>query len=136
MLDREGLLGMTASAPLRGDGEPEVIGVISSIGDDDIGGHTVDERSGLRGVTGLAGGQGEANRTSQAANGEVDLGGQAAARASDGLIVSPPFAPLECWWARTMVESTIRCSKSGIAQRATVVGVRGRPYRKLTARSW
>jgi hypothetical protein len=27
----------------------------------------------------------------------MDLGGQAAARASDGLILSPPFAPLECW---------------------------------------
>src|SRR5881394_2641714 len=42
------------------------------------------------------------------------LGAQAAARTADRLIFRPPFlAPAACWWARTMVESTIRYSKSG-----------------------
>lgn len=42
----------------------------------------------------------------------MDFCRQAAARTSDGLILSPPFAPLACWWARAMVESTIKYSKS------------------------
>src|ERR1019366_3295954 len=42
-----------------------------------------------------------------------DLGRQAAARASDGLILSPPFAPVPCWWTRMTVPSTIAYSKSG-----------------------
>src|SRR5438046_8034617 len=42
------------------------------------------------------------------------LGAQAAARTADRLIFRPPFlAQAACWWARTMVESTIRYSKSG-----------------------
>jgi hypothetical protein len=50
----------------------------------------------LRSIALLAGGEQEAHRTSQAANGQVDFGTQAAARASDSLILSPPFAPLAC----------------------------------------
>ena len=46
------------------------------------------------------------------------LGAQAAARAADRLIFRPPFfAPAACWCARTMVESTIRYSKSGSSAR-------------------
>jgi hypothetical protein len=42
-----------------------------------------------------------------------DLGRQAAARAADGLILSPPLAPVPCWWTRTIVPSMIAYSKSG-----------------------
>src|SRR5690606_34950232 len=49
----------------------------------------------------------------QPTHGHVDLGAQAAARTAKGLIFSPFFAPEACWWARMMVESTIRYSKSG-----------------------
>jgi curved DNA-binding protein CbpA len=120
MLGRSrGVVGDDGERTFAGDRQPEVVGVIGGIGDDDIGGHAVDERSGLRSITGLAGGEDEAHRAAQAANGEMDLGGQAAARASDGLIASPPFAPQECWWARTMVESTIKYSKSGSSDSAS-----------------
>src|SRR6516162_9360612 len=52
----------------------------------------------------------------------MDLGAQAAARATDGLIFRPPFlAPAACWWARTMVESTIRYSKSGSSDSASKI---------------
>src|SRR5918998_917896 len=44
-----------------------------------------------------------------------DLGGQPAARAADGLISSPPFAPLAFWCAATMVPSIRAYSKSGSA---------------------
>src|SRR5262249_29117832 len=35
------------------------------------------------------------------------------ARAADGFILSPPFAPTACWCARTIVASIMICSKSG-----------------------
>ena len=97
MLGRaRGVAGDDGKRAFAGDRRPEVIGIVGRVGDDDIGVHALDERPGLRGITGLAGGQDEAYRASQASHGEMDLGGQAAARASDGLIASPPFAPLEC----------------------------------------
>ena len=51
-------------------------------------------------------------------DGNVDLGTQAAARAPDRLILSSPFAPAECWCARTMVASSMICSKFGSAAKA------------------
>ena len=38
---------------------------------------------------------------------QVDLGGEAAARAAERLAVLPPLAPAAETWARTMVESNI-----------------------------
>src|SRR3954462_14766478 len=78
-----------------------------------LGRRILQEASRLRGIAGLAGGEHEADRAAEPSHGEVDLGGQAAARASDRLIASPPFAPLACWWARTIVESMIRYPKYG-----------------------
>src|SRR6266851_2327991 len=52
----------------------------------------------------------------------MNLGAQATARAADCLIFRPPFlAPAACWWARTMVESTIRYSKSGSSDIASKI---------------
>src|SRR5260370_19976889 len=113
------IVGDDGDGAFARDGQAEVVGVIGCIGDDDIGGHALDEGPGLRRIACLAGGQHEAHRASQAAHGEMDLGGQAAARASDGLIANPPFAPLECWWARTIVDSAISYSKSGSSDRAS-----------------
>ncbi len=44
---------------------------------------------------------------------QVDLGGEAAARAAERLAVLPPLAPAAETWARTMVESNIctRCAE-------------------------
>src|SRR5690606_31758766 len=107
-------------APLKGYDEPEILryqlsqfGPISAdAGHDDVGRQALDQRIGLRRVTLLAGGECAADWTAQPAHGHVDLGAQAATRAAKGLIFSPLFAPAACWWARMMVESTIRYSKS------------------------
>lgn len=64
-------------------------------------------------VTGLACSDGEGQRPGTAVRGQVDLGTQAAAGASKGVIgglidAGRPLlrAPEACWWARTTVEST------------------------------
>ena len=44
-----------------------------------------------------------------------DLGRQPTARAPDGLMLSPPFAPDAFWWAWTIVPSIIAYSRSGSA---------------------
>src|SRR5262249_9978391 len=65
-------------------------------------------------------GKSEADGTPQSSHGHMDFGAQAATRAANGLIFSPPFlAPAACWWARTIVESTIRYSKSGSSESAS-----------------
>src|SRR3712207_455540 len=46
-----------------------------------------------------------------------DLARQTATRAADRLILSPPFAPVPCWWTRTIVASMIAYSKSGSSER-------------------
>src|SRR5450631_4756747 len=91
-----------------------MISVIGCIGHDDLGRKPLDQCGGLRCIALLTCRQREAHRTTQASNGHMYFGAQAAARAADRLIFRPPFlAPAACWWARTMVESMIRYSKSG-----------------------
>ena len=63
-------------------------------------------------------GEDEANGVAKRIHAGADLGAQAAARTPDRLIFAPPFAPAACWWARTMVESMIRYSKSGLSTNA------------------
>ena len=75
----------------------DVIGIVSRIGDDKFGRGCFEESAGLRGVAFLAPGEDETDRAPQSAHSQVDLGAQAASRASDGLILSPLFAPLACW---------------------------------------
>lgn len=74
----------------------ERVGIIGRIGHDEVRLQTFDKRKGLRRIARLAGGEVKANGTAQAAHGKMDFGAQAAARAADGLILSPPFAPLAC----------------------------------------
>src|SRR5512134_99124 len=108
--DRVGLIGA--------DGVAEMIGIIGGVGEDMLSGQSVDEGMGLGDVVALPTGEDETHRQAQTAHGHMDLAGQAAARAANGLILSPPFAPAACWCARTMVESMIRYSKSGSSARA------------------
>src|SRR5258705_5338932 len=108
------VVGNDGERPLGGDGVANVIGVIGRIGHDDLGRQSLDQGGRLRCIALLTCGKREPHRTSQAANGHMYLGAQATARATDRLIFRPPFfAPAACWCARTMVESTIRYSKSG-----------------------
>jgi transposase len=115
-----GVVGDDRDGALGGDRLAQRVGVVGRIGNDHLGRKPVDQRVGLRAVAALSAGQGEAHWGAQAANGQVDLGTQAAAGAAKGLIFSPPFfAPAACWWARMMVLSTIRYSKSGSSDMAS-----------------
>ena len=100
------------------DSLAQAVTVVGCIGQYGFGWQAFDQRIGLRGVSFLASREREAHRAPKASYGHVDLGAQAAARTAQclvgrGLIFSPLFAPEACWWARMMVESTIKYSKSG-----------------------
>jgi hypothetical protein len=60
------------------------------------GDEAVDQRLGLRAVMDLTGRGDQAQRVAESIDGDVDLGGQAAARAPDRLILNPPFPPAAC----------------------------------------
>src|SRR3712207_8085004 len=72
-----------------------------------------DERRHADAVVPLPGQQDEAHQIAERVDQGDDLGGQPAARAADGLMLSPPFAPLAFWCAATMVPSIRAYSKSG-----------------------
>src|SRR6056297_3189536 len=74
----------------------------------------LDERGCAPQVVRLARQQHEVGQVAQAIDQGDDLGRQTAARAPDGLMPSPPFAPEAFWWAWTMVPSTRADSKSGV----------------------
>src|SRR4051794_32331946 len=66
----------------------------------------------------LTAGEMKAGRIAERIDGGVNFGAQPAARASDGLILTPFLrAPALCWWARTMVESIIAYSLSASSDR-------------------
>jgi len=73
-----------------------------------------DER--LHAVVALAGKKNEAGQIAQRVDERNDLGRQAAPRFADGLIVSPPFAPVACRWTLTIVPSMSAYSKSGASE--------------------
>jgi hypothetical protein len=96
LLGTRRIVGNDGDRALLGDGSAEVAGIISRIGDDGLGGEALDQSARLGCIASLTGSEDEADWAAQTADGEVDLGCQAAARPSDGLMASPPFAPLEC----------------------------------------
>src|SRR5258708_28297268 len=92
-----GVVGKDGERALVGDRLADMVGVIGGVGHDDLGGEALDQGAGLRRIASLAGREDEAHRAPQAADSQMDLGAQASTRASDGLILSPLFAPLACW---------------------------------------
>ena len=78
----------------------------------------VEEGDRLRHLVHLASREDYAQRIAERIDGDVDLGAEATARAAEGVIASPPFAPAACWCARTMVASIITCRKSGSSAKA------------------
>jgi hypothetical protein len=74
----------------------ELVGVVGLIGNDMGGDKAVDQGFGLRAVVDLAGRRDQAQGVAQSIDGNVDLGGQAAARAPDRLLLNPPFPPAAC----------------------------------------
>jgi len=96
-------------------GLSEMIGVVALVGQDVLGVEAVDQGCGLADVARLTGTAEKTHRIAEAVGAGVDLGAQAAAGAAQALGMRPPFsrrAPAACWWARTMVESTISHSMS------------------------
>src|SRR6185312_15957488 len=81
----------------------------------------LDERRDAEAVVALTGQQDEAGEIAQRIDQRDDLGRQAAARSPDRLILSPPLAPVPCWWTRTIVPSMIAYSKSGSPDRLSKI---------------
>ena len=105
------------------DAQAKPIGVIAPVGQQMFERQAADEILGLEDIVHLAAGQDEADGIAKRIHTGADLGAQAAARTPDRLIFAPPFAPAACWWARTMVESMIRYSKSGLCKRGKSSGI-------------
>src|SRR5215213_8552185 len=96
---------------------PEPVDVEGPVAEQGAEGDTLDQGRHADGVVALARQQHEAHQVAQRVHQGDDLGGQAATGAADGLMPSPPLAPLALWWAVTMVPSTRAYSKSGSPDR-------------------
>src|SRR5260370_38608236 len=83
------------------------------VADQRTDGEAIEQRLGADTVMTLSRQEHETCKVAQRIDQRHDLGRQTAARASDGLILSPPFAPIPCWWTRMMVPSIRAYSKSG-----------------------
>ncbi len=97
LLGARGVVGNDGECAFVGNRPAEMVGVIGGVGHDDLGGEALDQGAALWRIASLAGREDEPHRTSQATDSQMDLGAQAATRASDRLILSPLFAPLACW---------------------------------------
>jgi hypothetical protein len=72
-------------------------GIVSGVSDHNFGRQALDQLVGLGDVVSLPGTHPNPHRIAEAADRKVDFAAQAAARAPDSLILSPPFAPAACW---------------------------------------
>lgn len=90
----------------------EGIRIVALVGHDEFGRLILDQCCGLFDVGDLTCRENDAQRIAQGIHRDMQLGGQSAARAADFLLPGFFWAPAECWWARTMVESMNRCSMS------------------------
>jgi len=83
----------------------ERIGIVAAVGHDVRWSQALEQRQRLRGIVALASGEAAAAQAPARIGGHVQLGGQPAAAAPEGL--RPVFlrAPEACWCARTVVES-------------------------------
>ncbi|MPZ10563.1 MAG: hypothetical protein GEU89_10195 [Kiloniellaceae bacterium] len=70
--------------------------VVALVGDQTDQREAFDQGEGLGCFMHLAGGEGKAKRVAEGVDSDVDLAAQAAPRAADGLLLSPPFAPAAC----------------------------------------
>src|SRR5215218_9352183 len=107
---------------------PDPVHVERLIAEQGVEIQTLDQRRHADGVVPLAGQRHEAHQVAECVNQGDDLGGQAAARASNGLVPGPPFAPLAFWWAVTMVASTRAYSKSGSSDRHAKTRAKTPPF--------
>ena len=86
------------------------LGVVAFVAEHGPGrdvGADVEQDFKIAAVAGLTAGEMEGQRQSVEIGLQVDFGGKPAARATEGLVFLPPFAPAAETWARTTVELTI-----------------------------
>jgi hypothetical protein len=81
----------------RLQGQDQGVGVIGLVGQEGSRTDPGQQRLGLAKIGGLAGGQGDADRIAQGVDDNVDLGGQSASGAADGLVAVFFRAPALCW---------------------------------------
>ena len=105
-------------AVLRSDCCDEGIRIVALVGHNELGRLILDQCSRLFDVGHLTSGKNHPQRIAQGIHGDMQFGGQSAPRAADFLLTCFFWAPDECWWARTMVESMNRCSKSASPRKA------------------
>ena len=80
-----GIVGDDGLCAFFGCSFSDVVGIVSGVGDDKFSRGCFEKSAGLRGVAFLARGEEETDRAPQSAHRQVDLGAQAAPRASDSL---------------------------------------------------
>lgn len=96
------------------------IAVVTFVGDDSAGRDGLNQGRPLRDIGHLAGCQDQTNRVAKGIDTSMNLGGQAAPRATDRFIATVFLgAPAACWWARTIVASMNSSSKSASPWRAS-----------------
>ena len=96
----------------RFDGGHEMVGIVALVGHHGLTGQIFDQCWGKVDIGNLPGREDDAQGIAQCVDGNVQFGRQSAARAADFLTTRFFWAPAECWWARTMVESMNSCSIS------------------------
>lgn len=90
------VVGDDRDSTCLGDGLTEVVGVVGGIGQRGGGSILAEQSRSLRHIAALAGGEDNPGWATQAADGQVDLGAQAAAGSANGLMLRPLFAPAAC----------------------------------------
>jgi hypothetical protein len=96
----------------RFDHGHEMVGVVAFVGYHSLARQILNQRRGTVDVGDLPGREDDAQRIAQRIDGDMQFGRQSAARAADILTACFFWAPAECWWARTIVESMNSCSMS------------------------
>src|SRR6185312_10609707 len=94
------------------NGVDERIGIVALVSDDALRLNPLDEGRRFGHVGHLPGGQTQAQGIAQGFDRRMNFSAQPTPATSDGLIACFFGAPVACWWARTMVESTNNCSRS------------------------
>ena len=82
------------------------VAVIAFVSHEHLGIDLIEQRFGLRDIGRLARRERRRNRVAERIDNGMNIGRQAAAGSSNGLVFAVFFgAPALCWWARTLVES-------------------------------
>src|SRR6187431_574428 len=89
------------------------------VGDQRVEGQSIDERRHTHRVEALSRKKYEAHETAECIGESQDLGGHAAFRTADRLVLGPSFAPRPWRWTLTIVASTIAYSMSGSSETAS-----------------